>query len=229
MVAPKKYADELSARAARLHRESDPKPVIRRRAEQLGVHHEALRNWIRRNEACRGERDDRPTTSEPEELRRLRRENAELKHVNEMPKAASAFSPRTSTRPGDGREARHAASRSLRGRAQPLGPRHRSSTYRGWVQRQADRSPRQRQDEELVAEVVDIHTISGGTCGSPRVHVTPRRREIQMFRKRVERLMRTRGLQGRSCARTGHSLDLPSAGRPILVLGVSSFRADSSD
>jgi hypothetical protein len=54
--------DELRARAVRLWRELDPKPVIRRLAEQLRVHHEALRNWIRQDEADRGERGDRPTT-----------------------------------------------------------------------------------------------------------------------------------------------------------------------
>ncbi|RAS70988.1 transposase [Lentzea atacamensis] len=91
MAPPKKYPDELRARAVRLYRESDPKPVIRRLTEQLGGHHEALRNWIRQDEAGRGERDDRPTTGESEELRRLRRENAELKRANEILKAASAF------------------------------------------------------------------------------------------------------------------------------------------
>ncbi|MFE2758238.1 transposase [Actinosynnema sp. NPDC059335] len=91
MAPPKKYPDELRARAVRLYRESDPKPVIRRLAEQLGVHHEALRNWIRQDEADRGERDDRPTTTESEELRRLRKENAELKRANEILKTASAF------------------------------------------------------------------------------------------------------------------------------------------
>ena len=91
MAAPKKYPDELRARAIRLYRESDPKPVIRRLAEQLGVHHEALRNWIRQDEADRGERGDRPTGAESEELRRLRKENAELRRANEILKAASAF------------------------------------------------------------------------------------------------------------------------------------------
>ena len=91
MAAPKKYPDELRERAVRLYRESDPKPVIRRLAEQLGVHHEALRNWIRQAEADRGERHDRPTTTESEELRRLRKENAELRRANEILKAASAF------------------------------------------------------------------------------------------------------------------------------------------
>ncbi|MFI9536883.1 transposase [Nocardia fusca] len=45
--APKKYPDELKAQAVRLYLESDPKPTIRKLAQQLGVHHEALRNWIR--------------------------------------------------------------------------------------------------------------------------------------------------------------------------------------
>jgi transposase len=91
VAAPKKYPDELRARALRLYRESDPKPVIRRLAEQLGVHHEALRNWIRQDEADRGEREDRPSTDMVEENRRLRKENVELRRVNEILKAASAY------------------------------------------------------------------------------------------------------------------------------------------
>jgi transposase-like protein len=89
--APKKYPDELRQRAVRLYRESDPKPVIRRLAEQLGVHHEALRNWIRQDQADVGERADRPTTDMLEENRRLRQENLELRRANEILKAASAY------------------------------------------------------------------------------------------------------------------------------------------
>jgi transposase len=89
--APKKYPDELRERAVRLYRESDPKPVIRRLAEQLNVHHEALRNWIRQDEADHGQRHDWPTTDMVEENRRLKRENAELKRVNEVLRAASAY------------------------------------------------------------------------------------------------------------------------------------------
>jgi transposase len=91
VAVPKKYPDELRARALRLYRESDRKPVIRRLAEQLGVHPEALRNWIRQDEADRGERDDRPTSDVLEENRRLRKEVAELRRVNEILKAASAY------------------------------------------------------------------------------------------------------------------------------------------
>lgn len=90
-MAPKKYPDELRARAVRLYRESDPKPVIRHLASQLGVHPEALRNWIRQDQADAGERTDRPTTDMVEENRRLRAENLELRRVNEILKAASAY------------------------------------------------------------------------------------------------------------------------------------------
>ena len=91
MVAHKKYPDELRARAVRLYRESDPKPVIRQLAAQLGVHHEALRNWIRQDQADAGERADRPTTDMLEENRRLRQENLELRRANEILKAASVY------------------------------------------------------------------------------------------------------------------------------------------
>ena len=91
MAAPKKYPDELRERAVRLYRESNPKPVIRRLAEQLNVHPEALRNWIRQDQADRGERADRPTTDMLEENRRLRREVADLRRVNDVLRAASAY------------------------------------------------------------------------------------------------------------------------------------------
>ncbi|EID12772.1 IS3 family transposase, partial [Mycobacterium xenopi RIVM700367] len=75
MAAHRKYPVELRERAVRLYRESDPKPVIAQLARQLNVHPEALRNWIRQDEADRGERDDRPTTEMIAENRRLRAEN----------------------------------------------------------------------------------------------------------------------------------------------------------
>jgi transposase-like protein len=56
MPAPRKYPLELRERAVRMYRAAEPKPVIRRFAEDLGVRHEALRNWIRQAEADAGER-----------------------------------------------------------------------------------------------------------------------------------------------------------------------------
>ncbi|MGW4720691.1 transposase [Nocardia sp. NPDC004260] len=91
MVAPRKYPVELRDRAVRLYRESDPKPVIAQLARQLNVHPEALRGWLRQDEADRGDRHDRPTTDLVAENRRLRAENKELRAVNEVLKAASAY------------------------------------------------------------------------------------------------------------------------------------------
>ncbi|WP_433520414.1 IS3 family transposase [Nocardia pseudovaccinii] len=71
-----------------------------------------------------------------------------------------------------------------------------SSTFYEWRKRTITPSARQLADEELLAEIVDIHTSSGGTYGSPRVHAMLVRRGIGVSRKRVERLMRSAGLQG---------------------------------
>ncbi|MFI9415243.1 IS3 family transposase [Nocardia gamkensis] len=71
-----------------------------------------------------------------------------------------------------------------------------SSTYYWWCKRLQEPSVRQLADEALLAEIVDIHTSSGGTYGSPRVHAMLARRGISVGRKRVERVMRGAGLQG---------------------------------
>jgi transposase len=91
VAANRKYPAELRERAVRLYRESTPKPVIAQLARQLNVHPEALRNWIRQDEADRGARHDRPTTEMLEENRRLRAEVKQLRAVNEVLKAASAY------------------------------------------------------------------------------------------------------------------------------------------
>lgn len=91
MAVNRKYPVELRERAMRLYRESDPKPPIAQLAQQLNVHPEALRNWIRQDEADRGDRHDRPTTEMVEQNRQLARENAELRRVNEVLRAASAY------------------------------------------------------------------------------------------------------------------------------------------
>lgn len=91
MSAPRKYPQELRERAVRLWRESEPRQPISHVAKKLGVHPEALRNWIRQDEADRGERTDRPSTDELELIRQLRRENQELKRVNEILRLASSF------------------------------------------------------------------------------------------------------------------------------------------
>jgi transposase-like protein len=74
-----------------MYRSADPKPVMRQMARDLGVHPEALRNWIRQDQADRGERGDRLTTAEREELVALRKEVRDLRRANEVLRTASAF------------------------------------------------------------------------------------------------------------------------------------------
>lgn len=90
-MAMKKYPSELRERAVRLYRETSPQPTVASVARKLGIGSETLRNWIRQDEADRGERGDRPTTEEREIVRQLRRENEDLKRVNEILRLASSF------------------------------------------------------------------------------------------------------------------------------------------
>ncbi len=89
MPRAKKYPDELMDRGVRLVIESG-RPVAAI-ARDLGVGHEALRKRVRRAEADNGTRPDLPTTQEPEEIRRLRAENFQLRRANEILKSASVF------------------------------------------------------------------------------------------------------------------------------------------
>jgi transposase len=89
MPRPKKYPDELRERAVRLVFDSQ-RPIVQV-ANDLGVHKESLRLWVRQAEADAGERNDRLTTVERDELATLRGEVKHLRKTNEILKAASVF------------------------------------------------------------------------------------------------------------------------------------------
>jgi transposase len=60
-------------------------------ARKLGIGSaETLRKWIRRAEVDAGQRPG-VTTAESEQIKALKRENAELRRANEILKSASAF------------------------------------------------------------------------------------------------------------------------------------------
>lgn len=68
-------------------------------AELLGVGQETLRKWVRQAEVDDGQRPG-TTSEESAEMKRLRRENAELKRANAILKAASVFFAAELDRPG---------------------------------------------------------------------------------------------------------------------------------
>ncbi len=98
MPAPKKYDTETRERAVRMYRDriresGEPKLGARRHVgELLDIKPATLRNWIEAADSA-----DAPTVSvsgeavDASEVRRLRKEVAELRRANEILKTTSAF------------------------------------------------------------------------------------------------------------------------------------------
>jgi transposase len=89
MPRGRKYPQELIDRGVRMVFESG-RPIAQVAAD-LGMHPEALRKRVRQAEASSGMRPDLPNSKERDELRRLRKENYELRRANEILKSASVF------------------------------------------------------------------------------------------------------------------------------------------
>ncbi|MBB2742097.1 UNVERIFIED_ORG: transposase [Microbispora rosea subsp. rosea] len=96
MAAKSPYPAELRKRAVRMVAEVRPDyptewAAINAVAAKLGIGTaETLRKWVRQAQIDEGARPG-TTSDESAELKRLRRENAELRRANEILKAASAF------------------------------------------------------------------------------------------------------------------------------------------
>jgi transposase len=88
MPRGRKYPQELIDRGIRLVFESG-RPIAQVAAD-LGMHPEALRKRVRQAEIDGGRRDGL-TSEEHEEIKKLRRENFELRRANEILKSASVF------------------------------------------------------------------------------------------------------------------------------------------
>jgi transposase len=92
MGRPSKHSPEVRERAVRMVLDHTPDypsqwAAIRSVGEKLGIRTESLRRWVRQAERDAGQRPG--LTSE--ELKRLQRENFELKRANETLRKASAF------------------------------------------------------------------------------------------------------------------------------------------
>ncbi|MEV7020441.1 IS3 family transposase [Streptomyces sp. NPDC093991] len=96
MVRPSQYPLELRRRAVRMVAEVRPDydtewAAMKAVAAKLGIGTtETLRKWVRQDQIDAGSRPG-TTTEESAELKRLKKENAELKRANEILKAAAFF------------------------------------------------------------------------------------------------------------------------------------------
>ena len=92
---PRQYPQQFRERALRMVEESLPEhetefAAMKKVATKLGISPEAIRRWKRQSEADSGLRHGL-SAQKHDEIRRLRRENAELRRENEILKIASAF------------------------------------------------------------------------------------------------------------------------------------------
>ncbi|GES27515.1 IS3 family transposase [Streptomyces angustmyceticus] len=97
-----------------------------------------------------------------------------------------------------------------------------------YARRSGKPGPRTVQDAELTRRIAAVHEHSRGTYGAPRVHAVLKQEGAGCGRRRVARLMRAAGLEGRH-RRRRHTTTIPdprSALRPDLV--VRDFAPDAA-
>lgn len=96
MSRPSRYPAEYRARAVRMVKEIQPQhdsatAAMTAVASQLGIGSvETLRKWVVRADIDAGQRPGL-TSEEHAEIKRLKRENFELRRANEILKSASAY------------------------------------------------------------------------------------------------------------------------------------------
>lgn len=95
LAAPRKYSEELKERATRMAVEARRDPASRagaisRIGKQLGIHPEALRNWVRQAEVDTGVREG-VSSDDKAKIVALEREVRELRRANTILRQASAY------------------------------------------------------------------------------------------------------------------------------------------
>ena len=92
---PRQYPQQFRERALRMVEESLPEhetefAAMKKVATKLGISPEAISRWKRQEEIDSGQRQG-VSSEAGEEIKRLKRENSELRRANEILKSASAF------------------------------------------------------------------------------------------------------------------------------------------
>ena len=205
------YPPELREQAVRMVAGIGDPGAVRRVAEKLGVSPDAVRYWIKHAPAEIGGKSGL-TSDQLEELRALRKENAELKRANEILKAASAYFAREARPSPSEMTAFIDEHRGLLGvepicRVMELNP----STY--WAACSRPPSARSLRDEALRPEIKRVHKANYGVYGAHKVWKQLNREGIRVARCTVARLMRELHLRG---VRRGKTVitTTPDAGAP---------------
>jgi transposase len=86
--SPRAYPPEFRRKVIALARDGRPLNGL---ANEFGIARQTIMNWLRQEDLDAGRRDDGLTTSERQELTRLRRENKRLTLETEILKKAAAW------------------------------------------------------------------------------------------------------------------------------------------
>jgi transposase-like protein len=173
--------------------------AIRHVADRLGVGAETLRKWRRRYEVDSGARPG-VTSEETAEIKRLKRENAELRRANEMADGVSVFR-RGSRRPHD-EMIRYVDTFKDRFGVEAI-CRILGATECGFVTARGYRaaktgpaSARALSDQLLGAEMGRLHAENYGVYGVRKMHALMRQQGWALGRDQTGRIMRSLGLRG---------------------------------
>ncbi|WP_420635148.1 IS3 family transposase [Candidatus Palauibacter sp.] len=101
------------------------------------------------------------------------------------------------------------------------------SGYYAWRKREPSR--RARENAALTGEILEIHAMSDGTYGAPRVHAELRARGREAGVNRVARLMRAAGVEGVSRRRKGKTTKRAAESKPAPDLVERDFSASGPD
>ncbi|WP_448811955.1 IS3 family transposase [Agromyces bauzanensis] len=220
----RKYSPEMRQRALRMLAEARPEhpnmmSAVRHVAGLLGMSPETLRLWQRRYEIDAGVKPG-VTTDAAAEIKRLQKENAELRKANEILKAASVFF-RQGARPPltemirfiDEYRERFGVELICRVLRPAVTGFLTARGYRAAVGRAP--SARQLRDDLLVPEVARLHAENYGVYGRRKMHALMRRQGWDIGRDQTERLMRLAGVRGvKKSKRVFTTKTDPTASRP---------------
>ncbi|MFC5957299.1 IS3 family transposase [Streptomyces pratens] len=208
MARPSQYPLELRRRAVRMVAEVRPEydtewAAMKAVAQKLGIGTtETLRTWVRRDQIDAGTRPG-TTSEESAELKRLKKENAELKRANDILKAAAFFLR------GRARPATHTLVAFIdehRGRFGGVEPICRvltdhdckiaPSTYYAHHKRQVTPAARTVRDTELKALIRQAYQANYRVYGARKIWRHLNRQDVAVARCTVERLMCELGITG---------------------------------
>ncbi|HEY3216550.1 MAG TPA: IS3 family transposase [Candidatus Eisenbacteria bacterium] len=219
------YPPEFRTEAVRLVRSGGKS--LAAIARDLGVTHNTLRAWAQQTRIDEG-LEPGLTTDERDELRRLRRENRQLKLEREiLGKSRGLVRAGDRLDPVRGFEfvSAHQAVYPIAAQCQVLGVS--TSGYYAWRQRAP--SARAVANAALQERIRAIHTRSRETYGTPRVQAELAAAGERVSRKRIARLMRGLRLVGVSRRKATRTTRRADGARPAPDLVERDFAAPAAD